>query len=84
MPKPVDLKAAPYHLDDAQLAWVEDTLAGMTLDEQVGQLFTNLFFFGTDSFSGNDYSAEEIIEKFHVGLARYHGGTSDKVQDLLK
>lgn len=83
MPKLVDLKAAPYHLDDAQLAWVEDTLAGMTLDEQVGQLFTNLFFFGTDSFSGNDYSAEEIIEKFHVGLARYHGGTSDKVQDLL-
>ncbi len=83
MPVLVDLKAAPYHLDDDQIAWVELTLAGMTLDEQVGQCFTNLFFFGTDAFSGNPYTAEEIIEKFHIGVARYHGGSSDKVQDLL-
>ncbi|WP_232549619.1 glycoside hydrolase family 3 protein [Propioniciclava soli] len=83
MPERVDLTASPYHLDESQIAWVEDTLAAMTLDEQVGQLFTNLFFFGTDSFSGNDYTAEEIIEKFHIGIARYHGGSSDKVQDLL-
>ena len=32
MPRLVDLKAAPYNLDDAQVAWVEETLAGMTLD----------------------------------------------------
>ena len=83
MPRLVDLKAAPYNLDDAQIAWVEETLAGMTLDEQVGQLFTNLFFFGTDEFSGNPYTAEEILEKFHIGVARYHGGTSEKVQDLI-
>ncbi|MGJ6980615.1 glycoside hydrolase family 3 protein [Aestuariimicrobium soli] len=79
----VDLTAAPYNLDEAQVAWVEETLAGMSLDEQVGQLFTNLFFFGEDAFSGNSYTAEQIIEKFHVGLARYHGGASDQVQDLL-
>lgn len=83
MPRLVDLKAAPYNLDDTQIAWVEETLAGMTLDEQVGQLFTNLFFFGTDEFSGNPYTAEEILEKFHIGVARYHGGTSEKVQDLI-
>ena len=83
MPKLVDLTAAPYNLDEGQIAWVEETLADMTLDEQVGQLFTNLFFFGVDEFSGNPYTAEEIIEKFHIGIARYHGGTSDKVQDLL-
>ena len=40
MPALVDLTAAPYHLDADQLAWVEDTLASMTLDEQVGQLFS--------------------------------------------
>jgi beta-N-acetylhexosaminidase len=79
----VDLKAAPYNLDDDQVAWVEETLAGLSLDEQVGQLFTNLFFFGEDAFSGNPYTAEQIIEKFHVGIARYHGGTSDQVQALL-
>ena len=83
MPKLVDLTAAPYNLDEGQIAWVEETLADMTLDEQVGQLFTNLFFFGVDEFSGNPYTAEEIIEKFHIGIARYHGGTSDKVQGLL-
>nr|NLI49309.1 glycoside hydrolase family 3 protein [Propionibacterium sp.] len=83
MPRLVDLKAAPYNLDEGQIAWVEETLASMTLDEQVGQLFTNLFFFGTDSFSGNPYTAEEIIEKFHIGVARYHGGTAEKVQGLL-
>ncbi|WP_026377645.1 glycoside hydrolase family 3 protein [Aestuariimicrobium kwangyangense] len=79
----VDLKAAPYSLDEDQVAWVEETLAGLSLDEQVGQLFTNLFFFGEDAFSGNPYTAEQIIEKFHVGIARYHGGTSDQVQALL-
>lgn len=79
----VDLTAAPYNLDEAQVAWVEETLASLTLDEQVGQLFTNLFFFGEDAFSGNSYSAEQIIEKFHVGLARYNGGTSEQIQDLL-
>ncbi len=83
MPRLVDLKAAPYNLDDGQVAWVEETLAAMTLDEQVGQLFTNLFFFGLDEFSGNPYTAEEILEKFHIGVARYHGGTAEKVQELL-
>lgn len=79
----VDLKSAPYHLDDGQIAWVEQTLASMTLEEQVGQLFTNLFFFGPDSFSGNAYTAEDIIQKFHIGCARYQGGTAAEVQDLL-
>lgn len=73
----------PYNLDDDQVAWVEETLASMTLDEQVGQLFTNLFFFGVDEFSGNPYTAEEIIDKFHIGVARYHGGTAEEVQALL-
>ena len=80
MPALVDLTAAPYNLDADQLAWVEDTLASMTLNEQVGQLFTNLFFFGADSFCGNPYTGDEIVEKFHVGIARYHGGTAEKVQ----
>jgi len=83
MPALVDLSAAPYQLDEGQIAWVEETLASMTLDEQVGQLFTNLFFFGVDSFSGNSLTAEEIVEKFHVDIARYNGGTAEKVQGLL-
>jgi beta-N-acetylhexosaminidase len=83
MPKLVDLTAMPYRLDDSQIAWVEKTIAGMTDEQKVGQLFTNLFFFGEDTFSGNPYTAEQIIEKFHIGLARFHGGTSENVQALL-
>ncbi|SFE10588.1 glycoside hydrolase family 3 protein [Trichococcus pasteurii] len=83
MPKLVDLKAKPYNLDDKQIAWVNETIAGMTDEEKVGQLFTNLFFFGNDAFSGNDFTNQEIIEKFHIGGARYHGNSKEDIQDLL-
>ncbi|MCU0263810.1 MAG: hypothetical protein MUF09_09090 [Candidatus Nanopelagicales bacterium] len=83
MPALVDLTAEPYTLDDEQIAWVEDTIAGMTDEEKVGQLFINLFFFGADPFSGNTWTNAEILEKFHIGGVRYQGGTSDQVQDLL-
>lgn len=83
MPRLVDLRATPYHLSDSQVAWVEQTLASMTDEEKVGQLFINLFHFGKDTFSDNDLSNEEILARFHIGGARYHGGTSAQVQELL-
>lgn len=79
----VDLRAVPYQLDEGQLAWVEDTLAGLGVEEKVGQLFFNLFHFGADSFSGTTLDNAEILAKYHIGGARYHGGTSEQVQDLL-
>ena len=38
----VDLKVKPFYLTDEQVEWVEKTIAGMTLDEKVGQLFVHL------------------------------------------
>ena len=35
----VDLRANPFFLSDEQVKWVEETLASMTLDEKVGQMF---------------------------------------------
>lgn len=35
----VDLKKKPYTLTDAQVQWVEDTLADMSVREKVGQMF---------------------------------------------
>ena len=35
----VDLKGNPFYLDDEAIKWVEDTLASMTEDEKVQQLF---------------------------------------------
>lgn len=79
----VDLTAKPYNLDQEQIKWVNDTIAGMTEEEKVGQLFTNLFFFGKDQYSGNDLTNKDILDKYHIGAARYQGGTSKEVQDLI-
>ena len=38
----VNLKEKPFYLDDAQIQWVEDAIASMTLDEKLGQLFVIL------------------------------------------
>ena len=35
----MDLRAKPFYLSDEDIAWVEDTLASMTLEEKVGQMF---------------------------------------------
>lgn len=79
----VDLRAVPYELDDEQLGWVEETLAGLSVEEKVGQLFFNLFHFGADTFSGTELSNAEILAKYHIGGARYHGGSAAQVQELL-
>ncbi len=55
----------------------------MSDEEKAGQLFTNLFFFGEDKFSGNDFTNEEIIDRFHIGGARYHGSNSKEIQELI-
>ena len=35
----VDLRAKPYFLGDEDIAWVENTIAAMSDEEKVGQLF---------------------------------------------
>lgn len=34
-----DPTAAPFHLDDDAVAWIEETLAGLTVEQKAGQLF---------------------------------------------
>lgn len=75
MPKTVDLRQKPYQLDDQQVALVEDTLAGLSLaglsdEEKIGQLFVNLFFFGEDAFRSNQLSNKYILANYHIGGAR--------------
>lgn len=82
MPK-VNLKEKPYNLSDEDIKWVKDTISGMSIEEKIGQLFINLFFFGKDEYSGNNLTNEELLKKFHIGGARYQGGTSEQVQDLI-
>ena len=83
MGKLVNLSAVPYSLSAEQIQWVEDTIAGMSDEEKVGQLFINLFHLGADTFSGNALTNRQILEKYHIGGARFHGGKSKPVQALL-
>ncbi|MFJ4027434.1 gluconokinase, GntK/IdnK-type [Paenarthrobacter sp. NPDC089989] len=74
----VDLKAAPFNLDDSAVEWVESTLASMTLEEKIGQLFIN---------HNNDYSPgylDGVLENFHVGGMRYRPGPSAAVQEHIR
>lgn len=63
----VDLKAKPYNLTDADIAWVKDTIAGMTDEEKVGQLFFQL------TSSQEEGYLRELMEKYHLGGCRYNG-----------
>ena len=38
----VDLRAKPYNLFEEDILWVESTIAAMTDEEKVGQLFWQL------------------------------------------
>ena len=63
----VNLKAMPYFLNDEDIAWVESTIAGMTDEEKVGQLFFQLTM-GVQE----DY-LKDLVEKYHLGGIRYNG-----------
>lgn len=79
----VNLKEKPYNLNDEQIKWVKDTINELSDEQKIGQLFFNLFFFGNDQFSGNDLTNAQILEKYNIGGARYHGGKSEQVQELI-
>ncbi len=83
MGKLVNLSAKPYDLSAEQIQWVEDTLTAMSVEEKVGQLFTNLFHFGPDAFSGSPLTNKQILDRYHIGGVRFMGGSSKKVQELL-
>jgi len=75
--KLVDLKVKPFYLSDEDISWVENTIAEMTTEEKIGQLFINLFL------DLDPEKSKELLQKYHIGGARYQGGDSSKVYELL-
>ena len=71
----VDLKAKPYLLADEDIKWVTDTIAPMTDEEKVGQLFFQLCAANTEDY------LKELMEKYHLGGCRYNNMPSKMVQD---
>ena len=71
----VDLRANPYYLDEEAISWVESTIASMTDEEKVGQLFFQLCAGTSEEY------LKELMEKYHLGGCRYNGMPGKMVQD---
>ena len=71
----VNLKAKPYYLSDEDIAWVESTIAGMSAEERVGQLFWQL------TASQDEAYLKDLMENYHLGGCRYNNMPGQKVLD---
>ena len=69
----VDLKATPFNLDDEGVKWVQDTIASMTDEEKIGQLFVNMGAQRTEEY------LTDVLDNYHIGAVRYNPGKADEV-----
>jgi len=74
----VDLKAKPYNLDDEGIKWVQDTIANMTIEEKIGQLFVNM------GASRDEEYLKSMVDNYHIGAVRYNPATASEVYDQNK
>lgn len=74
----VNLKAKPYNLDDAGVKWVKDTIASMTIEEKIGQLFINM------GASRDKEYLTGVLNNYHIGGVRYNPGKADEVYEQNK
>ena len=74
----VNLREKPYYLSDEDIAWVKNTIKGMSDEEKVGQLFFQL------TASQDENYLRELMEKYHLGGCRYNGMPGAKVLEQNK
>lgn len=74
----VDLKAKPFCLSEEAIAWVNETIDSMTLDEKAGQLFVQM------RKSLDEETVKNTSNKYHQGGLRWQGGDRFLVYDQNK
>ena len=74
----VDLKAKPFCLSEEAIAWVNETIDSMTLDEKAGQLFVQM------RKSLDEETVKNTLNKYHQGGLRWQGGDRFLVYDQNK
>ncbi len=70
----INLKAKPFYLDDADIEWVQNTIAGMSVQEKIGQLFCVL---GMSADEGYIYA---LTKQLGVGGVMYRPDMGRNVQ----
>ena len=71
----VNLKEKPYYLKDEDIKWVEETIASMTTEEKIGQLFMNMVA---------DRSEEALrasVRKYHFAGTRYRSVSAEELYE---
>ena len=71
----IDLKGNPFYLNDEQIAWVENTLASMTLEEKAGQVFCPM------GFTDDPGALKHMICDIGVGGMMYRMGPAGYIQN---
>ena len=74
----VDLRAKPFYLSDKDVEWVEQTLAGMTLEEKIGQLFIMLDRKKIKS------ETKKNFDQYHIGGCRYENEPGEIIYEQNK
>jgi beta-N-acetylhexosaminidase len=69
----VDLKGNPFYLNEDQIKWVEETKAGMTIEEKIGQLF---FLMG---FTTKEKELIDVVNTIRPGGMMYRTAKAKKV-----
>ena len=72
----VDLRAKPFNLSEQEITWVEDTLASMTLEEKLGQLFVLL----KPVPGADEEKIGALMETAKPGGMRWQGGDAETVR----
>ncbi|MGL5316200.1 MAG: glycoside hydrolase family 3 protein, partial [Peptostreptococcaceae bacterium] len=74
----VNLKAKPFNLDEQGIQWVKETIANMTIEEKIGQLFVNM------GASRDEEYLKGMLNEYHIGAVRYNPGKAEEVYDQNK
>lgn len=57
----IDYKSKPFNLTDADILWLEETLASLSLEEKIGQLFC------LTDITTDPAALTALVEKYHPG-----------------
>ena len=75
----VNLKEKPYYLNDEQIQWVEDTIASMSAEEKIGQLFVNMV---ANEEERKPENIKKVLDTCHPGAIRYHNAPKEELWDM--
>lgn len=69
----MDLKKKPFYLSDADIEWIEKTLAQMTLEEKIGALFCPIGY-------STDPEYLDMLLGFHIGGLFFRDGVGEEMR----